>query len=121
MISKIWDEEKLPEEWMDGVVCPIYKKGDRLNCCNFRGLTLINAAYKVLSQVLCRRLSPLVTGFVGPYQAGFMESRATMDQIFSLRQILQKCREYNVPTEVLRTRFKGARGLFRIVYCVKTR
>ena len=57
VISRIWDEEKLPEEWMDGVVCPTYKKGDKLDCCNFRGITLINAAYKVLSQVLCRRLS----------------------------------------------------------------
>ena len=24
VFSKIWDEKKLPEEWMDGVVCPIY-------------------------------------------------------------------------------------------------
>lgn len=60
VISKIWDEEKLPEKWMDGVVCPIFKKGDKLGCGNYRGITLINAAYKVLSQILCRRLSPLV-------------------------------------------------------------
>ena len=98
MISKIWDEEKLSEEWMDGVVCPIYKKGDKLDCCNFRGITFINAAYKVLQQVLCCRLSPLVKSFVGSYQTGFMESRATTHEIFSLRQIIQKCREYNVPT-----------------------
>ena len=65
VISKIRDEEKLPEELMDGLVCPIYKKGDKLDCCNFRGITLINAAYKVLSQVLYRRLSPLVKDFMG--------------------------------------------------------
>ena len=64
--------------------------------------------YKVLSQVLCRRLSPLVKDFVGPYQAGFVESRATMDQIFLLRQILQKCREYNVPTHHVFIDFKAA-------------
>ena len=108
VITKIWEEEKLPEEWMDGVVCPIYKKGDKLDCCNYRGITLINAAYKILSQILCRRLSPLAKSFVGPYQAGFTGARATTDQIFSLRQILEKCREYNVPTHHIFIDFKAA-------------
>ena len=26
VITKIWEDEILPEEWMEGVVCPIYKK-----------------------------------------------------------------------------------------------
>ena len=43
-----------------------------------------------------------------PYQAGFMESLATMDQIFTLRQIIQKFREYNVPTHHVFIDFKAA-------------
>ena len=89
------------------VLC-VYQKAYKLDCCNFHDITLINAAYKVLSQVLCRRLSPQVKGFVEPYQAGFMGSRATTDQVFSLRQILQKCREYNVPTHHVFIDFKAA-------------
>ena len=75
---------------MDGVVCPIYKKGDKLDCSNYRGITLINA-YKILSQILCRLLSPHAQRFVGPYQAGFTGTRASTYLIFSLRQILEKC------------------------------
>lgn len=108
VINKIWEEEILPQEWMEGVVCPIYKKGDKLDCCNYRAITLLNAAYKVLSQILFRRLSPLARDFVGSYQAGFTDARATTDQIFALRQILEKCREYNVPTHHLFIDFKAA-------------
>ncbi|XP_055622261.1 uncharacterized protein LOC129765849 [Toxorhynchites rutilus septentrionalis] len=36
VISRIWEEEKLLEEWMEGIVCPIYKKGDRFECGNYR-------------------------------------------------------------------------------------
>jgi len=93
---------------MEGVVCPIYKKGDKLECANYRGITLLNTAYKILSQILFRRLSPLTRGFVGQYQAGFMGARATTDQIFALRQILQKCREYNRPTHHIFIDFKAA-------------
>ena len=85
VISKIWEGEKLPDEWMDDVVCPIYKKGDKLDCSNYRGITLINATYKILSQILCRLLSPHAKRFVDTYQAGFTGARVTTDQIFSLR------------------------------------
>jgi len=87
---------------------PIYKKDDKLDCCNYRTITLLNAAYKVLSQIVFRRLSPLVREFVWKYQADFTDSRATTDQIFALRQILQKRREPNVQTHHLFIDFKAA-------------
>lgn len=108
LIAKIWDNEQLPEEWKLGLIYPIYKKGDKLDCENFRAITILNAAYKVLSQILFRRLSPLVRDFVGSYQAGFIDGRSTTDQMFTLRQILEKCREYQVPTHHLFIDFKAA-------------
>jgi sorting nexin-29 len=108
VIAKIWEEEVVPEEGMEGIVCPIYKKGDQLDSCNYRTITLLSAAYKVLSQILCRRLSPFAREFVGQYQAGFMGARATTDQIFTVRQALQKCREFNVTTHHLFIDFKSA-------------
>ncbi|KXJ71943.1 hypothetical protein RP20_CCG019314 [Aedes albopictus] len=86
---------------MEGIVCPIYKKGDKLDCRNYRTITLLSAAYTVLSQIVCRRLSPIARELVGQYQAGFMGERATTDQMFAIRQVLQKCRAYNVPTHHL--------------------
>ncbi|XP_065080620.1 uncharacterized protein LOC135703351 [Ochlerotatus camptorhynchus] len=48
MIVRIWETEQLPEEWKEGVICPIHKKGDHLECENFRAITILNAAYKVI-------------------------------------------------------------------------
>ncbi|XP_062717045.1 uncharacterized protein LOC134292171 [Aedes albopictus] len=108
LIVRIWETEQLPEEWKEGVICPIHKKGDHLECENFRAITILNAAYKVLSQIIFRRLSPKTNEFVGSYQAGFIDGRSTTDQIFTVRQILQKCREYQVPTHHPFIDFKAA-------------
>ena len=93
---------------MEGIIAPIHKKGDKLDCPNYRGISLLNASYKVLSYIMFRRLQPLAEEFIGNYQAGFRPGLSTTDQIFTVRQILQKCKEFNIITHHLFVDFKAA-------------
>jgi hypothetical protein len=47
LITKIWDEETLPAEWTEGIICHIYKKRNRMICSNYRPITLLNVVYKI--------------------------------------------------------------------------
>jgi len=52
LINKIWDQEEIPIAWSTSVLCPVFKKGDTMCCTNYRGISLLNTSYKVLSNVL---------------------------------------------------------------------
>jgi len=58
LIISIWNKEELPEEWKESIIVPIYKKGDKTYCNNYRGISLLPTTYKILSNILLSRLIP---------------------------------------------------------------
>jgi len=90
IIKDIWQKEKMPTEWNVSIICPIHKKGDIMECSNYRGVSLLNTAYKILSNILFARISPFSENIIGNYQCGFRKNRSTTNQIFTLRQILER-------------------------------
>ncbi|XP_071039898.1 uncharacterized protein [Parasteatoda tepidariorum] len=69
LVRAIWEQKLIPEEWKTSMTCMIHKKGDILDCSNYRGISLLCTSYKVFSNILFKRLSPLVENIVGDYQA----------------------------------------------------
>jgi len=71
LITSIWKKEKLPEEWKESIIVPIHKKGDKTNCNNYRGISLLPTTYKILSNILLSRLTPYAKEIIGDHQCGF--------------------------------------------------
>jgi len=57
-IISIWNKEELPEELKESIIVPIYKKGDKADCNNYRGISLFPTTYKIVSNILLSRLIP---------------------------------------------------------------
>jgi hypothetical protein len=54
----IWNKEELLEEWKESIKVPIHKKGDKTDCNNYRGISLLPTTYKLLSNILLSNLIP---------------------------------------------------------------
>jgi hypothetical protein len=50
---------------------PIYKKGDKTDCSNYRGISLFSTTYKILLSILLSRLTPYAEEIIGDHQSGF--------------------------------------------------
>jgi hypothetical protein len=75
LILNIWDNEQPPDQWNEGIICPIFKKGDRPNCENYRPITLLNSAYKVYATLLNNRSVKIVENQLSDAQMGFRPNR----------------------------------------------
>jgi hypothetical protein len=60
MDDRCWDEGITPGEWNKSIICPIYKKGDKTDCKNYRGIALMPHAAKVYERILEKRLREIV-------------------------------------------------------------
>jgi hypothetical protein len=94
--------------WTPNIVIPIHKMVDKTDCNKYRGIFLLSTAYKALSNILLARLTPYISKVIGDHQCGFHRDRSTTDQIFYIRQILEKKWEYNGTVHQLFIDFKKA-------------
>jgi hypothetical protein len=87
---------------------PVYKKGDKTDCSNYRGISLFSTTYKILSNILLSRLTPYAEEIIGDHQCGFRHNRSTTDHLFSIRQILETKWEYKEAVHQLFIDFRKA-------------
>ena len=95
-----WQLGTVPLDWQTGVVVPLFKKGDRRMCSNYRGITLLSLPGKVYSRVLERRIRPIVEPRIQEEQCGFRPGRGTLDQLYTLRRVLEGSWEFAQPVHM---------------------
>ena len=102
LIREIWNQECVPQDFKDANICRLFKKGKRSVCDNYRGISLLSIAGKVVARIILDRInSSLLDSICSESQCGFRKGRGTVDMIFSLRQIQEKAREQNKPLYML--------------------
>jgi hypothetical protein len=57
-INSIWNKEELPDQWKGSIIAPIYKNGNKTDCNNYLGISLLSTSYNILSSIFLSRLSP---------------------------------------------------------------
>ena len=70
---------------------PIYKgKGERTECKNYRGISMLSIGGKVYGRVLVDRVVKETEGRISDEQGGFRKGRGCVDQVFALRNVSEK-------------------------------
>ena len=57
VIKRVWHQREVPQRWQDAVIKVLHKKNGRTECGNYRGISLVAHAGKVLLKIVATRLS----------------------------------------------------------------
>lgn len=93
VLNKIWKgEENVPEEWKCGLVTPLYKKGEKEKAKNYRGITLMDTAYKIYAEILRNRLEEEMEekGILEDTQTGYRKGIGTIDAIYMVKTAIEE-------------------------------
>ena len=85
-----------PAAWRQGCITTIHKRGDRTDCDNYRGITLLPTVGKLFMSVLAKRLHK----FAPPHrhQYAFVPGQGTTDASFNLVAAIDSQRLHNQST-----------------------
>ena len=80
-------EEKVLNNWMREIMVPIYKgNGDRSECENYRGISLLSVPSKVYGRILVAKVHILIVESIGKERV-VRSGRGYVDQVFVMKQI----------------------------------
>ena len=99
VIKRVWHQREVPQRWRDAVIKVLHKKKDRTECGNYRGISLVAHAGKVLLKIVATRLSAYceARNLLPEEQCGFRPHRSTTDMMFAVRRLQELGRKARTP------------------------
>ncbi|XP_076301876.1 uncharacterized protein LOC143219998 [Lasioglossum baleicum] len=79
--NRVWRGEGWPEDWSEGIVVPVVKKGEGEKVDEYRGVPLTQTAYKVYAAVLAERLRKEIAKKGGKMLVLFVDMKAAFDTV----------------------------------------
>ena len=103
IVVRIWRGGEVPQHWKYAIIMILYKKKNRTECGNYRGISLVAHAGKILLKIIAHRLSEYcerVGILPEEQQSGFRPNRSTTDMMFVIRRSQELARKKRIPLYV---------------------
>ena len=88
----------MPQQWKDAIIMVLHKKKDRTECGNYRDISLVAHAGKILLKITARRLSEYCerVGILPEEQSDCRPNRSTTDMKSVIRRLQELARKKRI-------------------------
>lgn len=108
LFSLSLSKHTLPEEWRIHLITPIFKSGDKSEVNNYRPISLLCSASKVLESLIYDKIIDFITSTISPTQFGFLPRHSTLQQLLIMFDSIYTSLENKLQTDIIYLDFKKA-------------
>ena len=108
MIRESLDKGILPETLRHSIISLIYKSGEKTRLTNYRPISLTNMDFRILTQVLAKRLQPIMKHIISDEQTAYVKGRFISNNIRLLDDVYNFCEILNQEGVLISLDFKKA-------------
>ena len=92
----------MPQQWKYAIIMVLHKIKDRTECGNYRGISLVSHAGKILMKIITRHLNEYCerVGVLPEEQSGFRPNRSTTNMMLVIRRLQELARRKQTPLYV---------------------
>jgi len=110
----------LPLGMNRGSIILLHKGGPREELSNWRPISLLNVAYKILAKALQMRLQPILVEVISTDQSAFIPTRYILDNILLLQETISWAKESKQDAILLKLDFKKAYDTVHLPFLFRT-
>ena len=91
----------VPDLWKIANVSPVYKKGDKQSCANYRPISLLCITSKILERATLNKIYSHVSPFITDSQHGFLPGRSTVTQLTAVLHKINNFLDAGTQTDMI--------------------
>ena len=91
---------EMPEEWKNSIIIPVYKEGEKQRVENYREISLLNACYKLYTEILNEKFKAETEKSLFECQSRVRNGWYCIDPMFGVKLLVEKTKEFNLETHL---------------------
>ena len=108
IFNKSLCQPRFPKCWKKSIMFPTYKKGDKRNVSNYRGVTSLSAGSKLFEILMSNKLFRAAKSYMSQDQHGFFPGRSTATNLTQFTSTCLKLMDQGAQIDVIYTDLKAA-------------
>ena len=97
LINYVFEQRHVPAALKEGLVIPIFEKGDKTDPANNRGITVTTVVLEVIEHILNRRHNAILDKSQSSLQKGFTPGRSSIDAALILSECIDEAKNSKKP------------------------